>query len=297
MSESSKSTNTVAATNSKANEGATVPVRKRELKKGYFLNSFPAAKYSLLDKFKMLKEAGFEGVEPPSHLNQDEVLKAAEETGLKIASVSTGAHSRMLSGANPTMRQQGVDGLKQALQDAKKYGASSVLVVAGGVDEKTSYAEAYQRTQEEIRKVIPLAEELGVKLAIENVWNQFLLSPLEAARFVDEFKSPAVGWHFDVGNVVTYGWPEQWIRILGKRIQKLHVKEYSRKLRDQGGFRKGFAVEYLEGDCDWPAVMKAVDEIGYQGWAIAEPAWRPEGVEIRERLRTISEKMDKILAC
>lgn len=287
MSEGLKSTNAVAQATS---------AKKRDLKKGYFLNAFPAGRYSLPDKFKMLKEAGFEGVEPPSHLNQDEVLKAMEESGLKIPTVSTGAHTRMLSNENPAMRRQGVEGLKHALQDAKKYGASSVLVVAGDVDGRTSYEEAYQRTQEELRKVVPMAEELGVKLAIENVWNQFLLSPLEAARFVDEFKSTAVGWHFDVGNVVTYGWPEQWIRILGKRIQKLHIKEYSRKQRDQGGFRKGFAVEYLEGDCDWPAVMKAVDEIGYQGWAIAEPAWRPEGVEIKQRLQTISEKMDKILA-
>jgi L-ribulose-5-phosphate 3-epimerase len=274
-------------------EGA--PVKKRELKKGYFLNTFPG-KYSVLEKFTMLKEAGFDGVEPPCHMDQAEVLKACEATGLKIASVSCGTYTRSLSSANPATRKQGLDGLMQGLRDAKAYGATSVLVVAGNVDEKTSYADAYQRTQEEIRKAIPLAEELGVKMAIENVWNQFLLSPLEAARYVDEFKSLAVGWHFDVGNVITYGWPEQWIRILGKRIQKVHIKEYSRKKRDEGGFRKGFAVEYLEGDDDWPAVMKALDEIGYKGWAIAEPAWKPEGVDIKERLKTIAEKMDKILA-
>ena len=166
----------------------------------------------------------------------------------------------------------------------------------GGVTEEVTYAAAYQRTQEELRKVVPLAEELGVKLAFENVWNHFLLSPMEAARFVDEFHSPAAGWHFDVGNAIYLGWPEQWIRILGRRIQKLHIKEFSRKKMNEGGLRQGFAVEYLEGDNDWPAVMKAVDEVGYQGWATAEPAWHPAGVDPATRLRQIAEKMDRILA-
>ncbi len=92
------------------------------------------------------------------------------------------------------------------------------------------------------------------------------------------------------------GWPEQWIRTLGKRIQKLHIKEYSRKKMNEHGLRAGFAVEYLEGDDDWPAVMKAVDEIGYTGWGTAEPAWRPPNVEPQERLKQIAEKMDKIFA-
>ena len=142
---------------------------------------------------------------------------------------------------------------------------------------------------------MPLAEELGVKLAVENVWNHFLLSPLEAARFVDEFHSPAVGWHFDVGNAIYLGWPEHWIRILGKRIQKVHIKEFSRKNMNERGLRAGFAVEYLEGDNDWPAVMKALDEVGYRGWANAEPGRTPKGVDGQTRLQQISEKMDQIL--
>ena len=95
-----------------------------------------------------------------------------------------------------------------------------------------SYDDAWKRSLEEIRKAVPVAEELQVKIAIENVWNQFLLSPLEAARYVDEFDSPWVGWHFDIGNIINYGWPEQWIHILGKRIVKLHFKEFSKKKRD-----------------------------------------------------------------
>ena len=230
-------------------------------------------------------------------MDQDEVLRARDATGLAIATVSCGQHSRGLSHPDAAQRAEAVEGVKQALRDAKRYGASSILVVAGGVSEEVTYAAAYQRAQEALRQAVPLAEELGVKLACENVWNHFLLSPLEAARFVDEFHSPAAGWHFDVGNAIYLGWPEQWIRILGQRIQKLHIKEYSRKKMGEKGLWAGFAVEYLEGDNDWPAVMKALDEIGYQGWATAEPAWHPKGVDPAARLKQISEKLDQILRC
>src|SRR5262245_30637223 len=229
---------------------------KRELKKGYMLNTFPEGKnFSTLEKFQLLKDTGFEGVEVRSHSDQKEILEARDKTGLAIPSVAAGPHTRPLASPNPSERARAVEGLKQALRDAKAYGASSVLTVCGGVDERVSYADAYKRNQDEIRKTVPLATELGVKIAIENVWNNFLLTPLEAARFVDELKSEAVGWHFDVGNVIYLGWPEQWIRILGKRIQKLHIKEFSRKKMHEQGLRKGFSVEYLEGDADWPAVM------------------------------------------
>ncbi|PYL00246.1 MAG: hypothetical protein DME19_05755, partial [Verrucomicrobia bacterium] len=179
--------------------------------------------------------------------------------------------NKPVSDPDPKVREEGLEGLKQALRDAKRYGASSVLFVPAVVNKQVSYADAYKRSQEEIRKAIPLAEELGVKIAIENVWNHFLLSPLEAARYVDEFNSPWVGWHFDVGNVITYGWPEQWIRILGKRIQKLHIKEFSRDKANSQGLGKGFNVEFLKGDDDWPAVMHALDEIGYSGWGASLP--------------------------
>ena len=267
---------------------------KRDLKKGMWYAAAPGK--TPMEKFQAVKAAGFDGIEPPSHLDQDEVLRARDETGLAIPSVSSGQHSRGLSDPEAAKRTEAVEGVKQALRDAKRYGASSVLVVPGGVTDQVTYAAAYERTRQELRKVLPLAEELGVKLAFENVWNHFLLSPLEAARFVDEFNSPAAGWHFDVGNAVYLGWPEQWIRILGKRVQKLHIKEFSRKKMDEGGLRAGFAVEYLEGDNDWPAIMKAVDEIGYRGWANAEPAWHPAGVAPAVRLKQISDKMARILA-
>ena len=270
--------------------------KKRNLKKGYMLSTFPGKDLPLLEKFRMLKTAGFDGVEPPSHLNQDDVLKARDETGLTVCSVSCGVHSRALSHPDPSKRAEAVEGVKQGVRDAKHYGASSVLVVPGVVSEKISYVDAFQRLQTESRKILTLAEELGIKLAFENVWNEFLLSPMEAARFVDQFNSPAAGWHFDIGNVMFMGWPEHWIHILGKRIQKLHIKEYSLKKMNERGLRAGFAVEYIEGDNDWPSVMKALDEIGYEGWGTAEPAWKPADVEPAERLRTVAEKLDRIFA-
>jgi hexulose-6-phosphate isomerase len=266
---------------------------KRRLKKAIHLGMI-SGNQSIADKFKLAKETGFDGLEvnSPSALNIDEILKARDATGLEIASVMNSAHwSSPLSDPNPEVRARGMEGLKTALRDAKKLGCSSVLLVPAVVKKDVSYADAYTRSQAEIRKVVPLAEELGVTIAIENVWNQFLLSPLEAARYVDEFNSPRVGWHFDVGNLVNYGWPEQWIRILGKRIAKVHVKEFSRSKRDKEGLWKGFEVELLAGDCDWPAVMKALDDIGYQGWLIAEISGGDA-----QRLKTIAELMDRILA-
>jgi L-ribulose-5-phosphate 3-epimerase len=272
-------------------DGAALP-RRRQIKKGIMWATV-GVKGSLLEKMKAIKQAGFEGVEMMGHMDQDEVLRARDETGLAIPSVCGRDHwKKPLTDPDPAVRAEGLEALKQTLRDAKRYGASSVLLVPGVVTEKVAYDVAYQRSQDEIRKAVPLAEELGVKIAIENVWNHFLLSPLEAARYVDEFKSPAVGWHFDVGNILNYGWPEQWIRILGPRIQKLHIKEYSRKRRDKEGLWKGFEVPLLEGDNNWPVVMKAVDDIGYHGWAITEQG----GGDTPEGLKDLADRLTKILA-
>src|SRR4030081_3644862 len=263
---------------------------KRPIKKAIMWATV-GLKGSVLEKMKAIKAAGFDGTEMMSHMDADEVLRARDETGLVIPSVC-GAHhwGKPLSDPDPKVREEGLEALKQTLREAKRYGASSVLLVPAVVNQRVSYQDAYTRSQVEIHKAVPLAEELGVKIAIENVWNQFLLSPLEAARFVDEFNSPAVGWHFDVGNVITFGWPEQWIHILGKRIQKLHIKEFSLKKRDNEGLWKGFNVRFLEGDNDWPAIMKALDDIGYNGWGIAEQG----GGDSPEGLRDLSQRMTKI---
>jgi L-ribulose-5-phosphate 3-epimerase len=265
---------------------------KRSLKKGIMWSTV-GLRGTMLEKMQAIKAAGFDGVEMNSHMKVEDVLHARNESGLLIPSVCCAHHwQKPLSHPDPRVREESLESLKQALRDAKAYGASSVLFVCAVVNKEVSYAEAYKRAQEGIHKAIPLAEELDVKIACENVWNHFLLSPLEAARFVDEFKSPAVGWHFDVGNVLASGWPEQWIRVLGKRIQKLHIKEYSRKKQETEGPRKGFDVDYLEGDNDWPAVMRALDEIGYNGWGTAEQ----RGADSAEGLKKLSEGMDKIFA-
>ncbi|MEM9831842.1 MAG: sugar phosphate isomerase/epimerase family protein [Bacteroidota bacterium] len=263
------------------------------------LNIKKCLKYSMVDApgsvrdhFQMLKEVGFDGVEmdSPSDINIDEVLEAKAQTGLEIPGVINSAHWKMpLSDPDPGVRAKCVEASKTALRDCKRYGGTTMLLVPGVVNDKISYADAYRRSQEEIRKLLPVAEETGVKIAIENVWNNMLISPLEAARFIDEFENPMIGWYFDVGNIVRYGWPEHWIEALGDRIMKLDIKEYSRKKQQDEGIWKGFDVELMEGDCNWPEVNKALDKIGYEGWASAEVKGGDRG-----RLQFISQKMDAI---
>ncbi|WP_298859295.1 sugar phosphate isomerase/epimerase family protein [uncultured Gimesia sp.] len=235
-------------------------------------------KVSVLDKFKMLKDAGFDGTEMHfrSKVDPKEVKRASETTGVQV-------HGFINSDR---------DDLKDSIDQSKYYGGTSVLVVAGRVDQKNPYEGVYQQQQAKLRKNLPYAEKQGIKLLVENVWNNFLLSPLEMARFIDELESPAAGVYFDVGNVVRFGWPDQWIRILGPRIVKLDIKEYSRKKQKDEGLWKGFQVEINDGDCNWPAVRQALQDVGYtQGWATAEV----KGGD-RKRLQEISERMDRALA-
>lgn len=249
-------------------------------------------KLSLKDKFILLKELGFDGVElnSPNELDPDEVLLAREKSGLEIPGVVNSLHWKYpLSDPDPAIRQKCLEGLEKSLWDCKLYGGSSVLFVPGVVHRTVSYKDAYERSQFEIKKILGTLDKTGVAIAFENVWNNFLLSPLEAARYVDEFKHPLVRWHFDVGNIINYGWPEHWINILNHRILKLDVKEYSRKKQVEEGIYKGFDVELMEGDCNWPEVMKALKKINYSGWASAEI----RGGD-RVRLAAISKKMDEI---
>ncbi len=249
---------------------------------------------TVMEKFGLLRDLGYDGVEldSPGGPPAAEVLEAVKATGVRIPGVVDSAHwSKPLSDGDPAVRAEGRAALETAIRDAAAYGASTVLLVPAVVNKKTGYADAYRRSQEEIRAVLPLAEEQNVSIAIENVWNNFLLSPVEAARYIDELESPRVGWHFDVGNIVNYGWPEDWVRTLGKRILRLDIKEYSRRRRDEEGLWKGFGVEIGEGDCDWPALRAALDEVGYTGWACAEVAGGDA-----ERLADILRRMRHILA-
>ena len=270
--------------------------KRRALKKGLMYNSFRADKLSVRQKFELAKAAGFDGIEIRGSMNQEEIIAARDATGLAIPSVTGAIHwVKTLSDPNPAVRADGLESLRQSLRDAKAYGATSVLLVPAVVTRDITYAQAWERSSDEIRKVVPLAESLGVAIAIENVWNQFLLSPLEAVRYVEQFKSPMVRWHFDIGNVIDTGWPDQWIRVLGPRIAKVHVKEYSRKLRDQRGPRAGFEVDLMQGDNDWPAIMRALDDIGYQGWMVTEQR-RPAGMTDEQYLRYLVARLDDIFA-
>lgn len=246
---------------------------------------------TILEKFQFAKQAGFEGIEPMSHLDRNEVLKARDATGLPVPSVCGAMHWKFpLSDPDPKIREEGIAALKVSLEDAAAYGADTVLLVPGRVTDTVSYDECWNRSVEELKKAVPLAEKLKVKIAIENVWNNFLLSPMEAVSYVDQFKSPYIGFYFDCGNILVYGWPEQWIKILGRRIAKVHIKEYSRKIADTQGKGAGFNVKLLEGDVNWPAVMKALDNIGYNGWTTIE---QPGG-ETKEGLKDLCDRLKKI---
>jgi hexulose-6-phosphate isomerase len=265
---------------------ADVSPKKRRIKKA-IMGQTIGLKGSLVENYKALKAAGFEGVEPLSHMDQEDVVKALEESGLKAASVCCATHWRLtLSHPDPAAREKGLEGLKQALRDAKRYGATSVLLVPGVARDGVTYEQCWERSIAEIRKAIPLAEELGVKIAVENVWNDFIKTPEEAKRYLDEINSPSVGWHFDIGNMMKFNPAETWPPVLGKRILRLHIKEY--------GKAKGFDAQFFEGDNNWPAIMKALDDIGYDGWGITEQP--REQTKDLESLKAFSERLDRVFA-
>jgi len=262
----------------------------RSMKRGIMWGSIGVGE-TIAEKFAAAKLAGFEGIEVMSHLDRNEVLKARDATGLNIPSVCNALHWKYpVTDSDPKVREEGVAALKVSLEDAKAFGADTVLMVPGRVSETLSYDVCWERSVEEIKKVVSFAEQLNVKIAIENVWNNFLISPVEAAYYVDQFQSNMVGWYFDVGNILVYGWPEQWIKILGPRIAKVHIKEFSRKIADKQGKGAGFGVKLMEGDVNWPVVMKALDDIGYSNWTtIEQPGGNtPEGLkDLCDRLTQI----------
>ncbi len=253
-------------------------------KKAFMLGA--VSKGPVLGQFQLLKEAGFEGVEllSPNGFDRDEVLKARDATGLVIHGVSGSKHwDNPLSSPDQNVVDRGLAAIRQAIADCKAYGGSTVLLVPAVVNAKVSYRDAYARSQANIRKVIPEAEAAGIKIAIEEVWNKFLLSAPEMARYVDEFGTPAVGAYFDVGNVVEFGYPQEWIRELGRRILKIHIKEYAKPKR--------FSYDLGEGkEIDWPAVRAALVEVGYNGWITAEV-----GLGDLAAMKEVVRRMDEVL--
>jgi len=257
------------------------------IKKGVLLDMLPA-KLSYTDRFKMARDVGFEVVQAPTALDQrnaEEIKKAAEEANIHIDSVMNMGHWKYpLSSSDPAVVEKGLAGMRTSLHNAHLWGADAVLLVPAYVNPQTSYLNAWTRSQTQVRRLIPLAEELKVVIAIEEVWNDFLLSPLEMARYIDEFHSPWVKTWFDVGNVVLYGYPQDWIQTLGKRIDKVHLKDFKRK-------RDGYAwVNLGDGDVNWAAVRDAFAETGYSGSAIVELEAGDEAY-----LRDVSRRVDRLL--
>ncbi len=279
----------VAATGSSLPASATPAPSPATLsiKKGLVYDMLPG-KLSHADRFKMAHDTGFEVVQAPTtpdpHI-ADEMKNAATAAGVRIDSVMNMDHwDYPLSSADPQVVEKSLAGMRTSLHNAKLWGSDAVLLVPAVVNPQTSYRDAWTRSQKEIRKLIPLAAELKVVIAIEEVWNKFLLSPLEMARYIGEFQSQWIKAWFDVGNVVLYGYPQDWIRTLGKDIAKVHLKDFKRK-------EDGYAwVNLGDGDVDWPAVRQAFAEIGYSGSAIAELEGGDEAY-----LRDVSRRIDRLL--
>jgi len=180
--------------------------------------------------------------------------------------------------------EKSLAGMRTSLQNAKLWGSDAVLLVPAVVNPQTSYRDAWTRSQQQIRKLIPFAAEAKTVFAIEVAWNKFLLSPIEMDNYNGQFESPWIKAWFDVGNVLLYGYPQDWIRTLGKSIVKLHVKDFKRR-------KDGYAwVNLGDGDADWTEVRKALAEIGYSGSAIAELEAGDEAY-----LRDLSRRMDRLL--
>ncbi len=223
------------------------------------------------DRFALAREVGFEGMEVNTVNDPAEaetIAKAAQAAKLPIHSVMNSEHWRSpLSSADPSVVDKSVQGMLTSIRNAKLFGADTVLLVPAVVDEKTGYKQAWDRSFKVIReRILPEAEKQGIIIGIEEVWNKFLLSPLEMNAYVDSFKSKYVQAYFDVGNIVFYAYPQDWIRTLGPRIKKVHLKDF--KL-DRGKGTFDF-VHLGEGDIDWPEVRKALTEIGYDGYVTTE---------------------------
>lgn len=256
------------------------------LKKAVLISMLPK-EMSYLDRFRLAKEVGFEAIEAQTVTDQKEaeqLKEASDKAGIPIHSVMNMDHWKFpLSSADPQVVATSMKGMENSLRNAKLWGADAVLLVPAVVNAETSYRDAMVRSKAQIKKLIPLAKELGVVIAVEEVWNKFLLSPLEFSDYVDSFKSPWVRAYCDVGNMVLFGYPQDWIRTLGKRIMKFHLKDFH--------FDTKKFVPLREGSIDWKEVRRAIGEIGFSGYLTVE---LPAGDEAY--LREVSRRVDLILA-
>ncbi len=234
------------------------------LKKSMTLGSVPGS--SMQEKFALAAEAGLDGLEltgVETRAAAEDARAAAEAAGIEIASVMASTHWKLpLSSTDEAVRVEGVRGVEGALRAADWAGTDVVLVVPGVVDDNTQYHAAMELAAKSIRELLPIAEDLGVTMALENVWNKFLLSPIEMRDFIDQFESDHVAAYFDVGNILLYGYPVHWIEVLGERIVRVHIKDFNTDTKQ--------FVALLTGSVDYPRVMNALRGVGYDGWLTAE---------------------------
>ncbi|MBA3974324.1 MAG: xylose isomerase [Candidatus Solibacter sp.] len=276
-----------------ASTAAASSVARLPIRKGILLGMLPQP-MPYLDRFKLALDCGWQSMECGTETNPataDEIKEASVKTGMPIHSVMNMAHwQNPLNSPDAAVVEKSLEGMRASLRNAKLWGADTVLLVPAVVNADLSYQDAWTRSQTQIRKLVPLAAELKVVIGIENVWNKFLLSPMEMANYVDSFKSPWVKAYFDVGNILLYGFPQDWIRTLGKRICKVHLKDFSFRNDPQIKKRVADFVNLREGDLDWKAVHKALADIGYKGDATVE---LPRGDAAY--LKDLSKRVDLIL--
>ncbi len=277
----------VAASGELARAGSSASADSLKVRKGlvyYMLGQ----KLSHADRFKLARDTGFEVVQAPTTPDErmaEEMKEAASAAGIHIDSVMNMDHWKYpLSSSDPKVVETSLAGLRTSMHNAKLWECSSVLLVPAVVNPQTSYRDAWTRSQKQIRTLLPMAEELKIVIAIEEVWNKFLLSPLEMSDYIAEFKSPWVQAWFDVGNVVLYGYPQDWIHTLNKQIVNVHLKDFKRKDDSYAWVNLG------EGDVDWPAVRQAFIDIGYSGSVIAELDPGDEAY-----LRDVNHRIDRLL--
>jgi hexulose-6-phosphate isomerase len=253
-----------------ATGGAPSPLNPATLRKSTLISMLPRQQ-SYAERFAIARDAGFEAIEMQtigSDAEAAEIKAASASTGLKIHSVMNADHWRFpLSSADPEVVSKCVAGMETSIRNAQLWGAETVLLVPAVVNATTSYRDAWTRSQRIIReRLLPVARDQKIIIAVEEVWNKFLQSPIEFARYVDEFESPWVKAYFDVGNVVINGYPQDWIRTLGSRIVRIHLKDFKVNSRD----RTYEFTNLGEGDIDWPEVRRALAEIGYAGYVTTE---------------------------
>jgi L-ribulose-5-phosphate 3-epimerase len=282
-----------AATLAAAAPALSQPASRLPIKKAILLGMLPKT-LSLEERCKLAKEVGFEEMECPQTndpRDAEAIKKAAEAAKLRIHSVMNGDHWQYpLSSGDPEVVKRSMTAMRTSLQNAALWGAETVLLVPAVVNPQTTYKQAWERSQQRIRELIPLAEKLKVIIAVEEVWNKFLVSPLEFAHYVDEFKSPWVKAYFDVGNILIWSYPQDWIRTLGSRIVKLHFKDFKFQQNPQTRKREADFVALREGDIDWKEVHSALRDIKYRGTATVELAGGD-----RTYLAEVSRRFDMIL--